>query len=150
MIRQGTTGSNAYVIEKGKVEVFITDDAGKVTVVAELGPEAMFGEMSAVAGGLRSASVRTVEDSVLINIPSEDMQAALRSSTGLYTRLMRMVTDRMWSNNMKLRGEKTDAASDVSAVTLKDLALHVAELRQSPVEENDSPLKSFFRKIWGS
>lgn len=154
VIQQGAIGSNAYIIESGKVEVFITDDTGNITVVAELGPEVMFGEMSAVAGGLRRASVRTVQDSVFINILAEDMQTAMRSSTGFYTRLMRMVTDRMWDNNMKLRGEKSalGGSSGASAITLKDIALHVAGLQQGAAGNEDhsflSSLRSMLRKLW--
>jgi len=128
VIRQGATGRHAYAIESGKVEVFITDTEGKDTIVAELGPESLFGEMSVIVGGLRSASVRTVTDSVLITISAEDMQASIRNSTSLYTRLVRLVNDRMSDNNLKLLGKKpeTPVSARAAPVTLKDLALHVA------------------------
>lgn len=150
VIKQGTTGQHAYVIESGKVEVFIQDAAGNITVVAELGPEAMFGEMSSIAGGgLRSASVRTIENSVLVTISADDMQESIRTSPGLHTRLMRMVTDRMWDNNTKLWGNKQEQPEEArqAALTLKDIALQISKAKLADLgkDREKAPILSMIK-----
>ena len=43
IVRQGTHGTSAFLIKKGKVEVFITDEGGNKKVLASLKEIDLFG-----------------------------------------------------------------------------------------------------------
>ena len=61
IIKEGTSGSAAYIINSGKVEVFRTIEGEKVAL-ASLGENQIFGEMSMIDDRPRSASVEAVTD----------------------------------------------------------------------------------------
>ena len=62
IIRQGTHGTSAFLIKKGKVEVYQEDAEGNKKVLAELKENDLFGEMAMISAGERSASVIALED----------------------------------------------------------------------------------------
>jgi len=68
VVRQGQPGSSMFVIVRGAAAV-ILEPAGQE--VARLGEDACFGEMSLLTGALRTATVRTVDDSDLLEITAE-------------------------------------------------------------------------------
>ena len=60
IFRMGNRGRNAYIIERGKVEVSVSRD-GENMVVAELGKGEVFGEMSMIDDAPRSATITAIE-----------------------------------------------------------------------------------------
>ena len=62
IIRQGTHGISAFLIKKGKVEVYQEDAEGNKKVLAELKENDLFGKMAMISAGERSASVIALED----------------------------------------------------------------------------------------
>ena len=62
IIRQGTHGISAFLIKKGKVEVYQDNAEGNKKVLAELKENDLFGEMAMISAGERSASVIALED----------------------------------------------------------------------------------------
>ena len=62
IIRQGTHGTSAFLIKKGKVEVYQEDAEGNKKVLAELKENDLFGEMAMISAVERSASVIALED----------------------------------------------------------------------------------------
>ena len=62
IVRQGTHGTSAFLIKKGTVEVFITDDGGNKKVLASLKENDLFGEMAMISNDARTASVIALED----------------------------------------------------------------------------------------
>lgn len=112
VLEQGTPGNRAYVVESGKIVVFIKDDNGNEVILTELGPGSLVGEMAAISDGQRCASARTWEDSVLITISAHDLHSSMRASEALQKRLMRMMVDRMRDTNIKLL-EKERQLADV-------------------------------------
>ena len=75
VIHQNTTGSTMYVVAVGSVEVFIEGYADERSLVV-LGQRQVFGEMSLVDYGYRSASVRATEQGCeYFEIEREAMEA---------------------------------------------------------------------------
>ena len=68
IVRQGQPGSSMFVIVSGGA-VVILEPAGQE--IARLGEDAFFGEMSLLTGAPRTATVRTVDDSDLLEITAE-------------------------------------------------------------------------------
>ena len=76
VVRQGDPGDAFYLIERGRAEVWQTgiyDDEPQR--VAELGPGDAFGEEALVLQGSRNATVRMVEDGLLLVLDADDFEA---------------------------------------------------------------------------
>ncbi|MBI5427635.1 MAG: cyclic nucleotide-binding domain-containing protein [Nitrospinae bacterium] len=71
IVRQGTHGTSAFIIEKGKVEVSRTDDKGNKTVLCVLQEKDIFGEMGLIAGWPRTANIMALEDCIIAVLSRE-------------------------------------------------------------------------------
>ena len=76
-IEEGAPGEALYVVLSGEVEV-IKDDDGRDIVLAARGPGEVLGEMSLLEQRPRTASVRAVRDSEVLEIGAETFRAAAR------------------------------------------------------------------------
>lgn len=110
IIEQGDMGNRAFLIERGKVEVFVKDAKGNVVILGELGAGAMIGEMAVITGGKRSASVRAIEDSVLVTITARELRDSMGSES-FFHRVMRMTRERMEDTSMKLMKKERKLAT---------------------------------------
>jgi len=63
VLTEGEMGDSLYMIQTGKVKVFIGDEEGREIILKIMGPGAFFGEMSMIDKQPRSASVTTIEPS---------------------------------------------------------------------------------------
>ena len=72
IVRQGDQGDAFYLIQSGAVQVVLDSGAGKSEVVAILGPRDWFGEMALLSGEPRSATIRTIKETVLWRLRRED------------------------------------------------------------------------------
>src|SRR5436853_3384889 len=55
VMKAGEEGSTFQIIERGEVEIWLTDTDGKKVVLDVLGPGKFFGELSMLTGETRSA-----------------------------------------------------------------------------------------------
>lgn len=101
-IKQGSAGDCAYMIESGRVEVFVRNDDGTEIIISELGPKALVGEMAVITGKPRNASARAVDETVLIAIPAKDMRDAMKSGGSLQNTLREMIIHRFKDTTSKL------------------------------------------------
>jgi CRP-like cAMP-binding protein len=141
IIQQGTMGSRAFMVESGSVEVFIKDPNGTEMILSDLGAGSMVGEMAALSDGLRSASVRTKEDCVLIAIPAHDLHSSMKASDSLYKRLIRMMTARMKDTNMKLlrKEQQLADAEKTSRDNVENVAAYL-HTKQDKLEKQLIPM----------
>lgn len=70
----GDPGDCLYVIRSGEVEVFFKDDTGQRIVLETGGPGSMFGEISLLDGGPRTASVVVTEDLDALKLDREALE----------------------------------------------------------------------------
>ena len=75
---QGDLGQALYLVASGKVRLFRTHLGGQERTLALLGPGELFGEMSLLDEGERSASAVAVEDTELLALFREDYLALIR------------------------------------------------------------------------
>ena len=73
IINEGDLSSSMYLLVSGKVKVYLSDEEGKEFVLSTLGPGAYFGELALLDDEKRTASVKTVEDSVFKCLHKEDL-----------------------------------------------------------------------------
>ncbi len=72
-------GGTLYVIRQGCVEVFLKDDTGERIVLETPGPGEVFGELSFLDGGARSASVVVTEDLEALAVDRDDLNHLFRT-----------------------------------------------------------------------
>lgn len=78
LFRAGEPGDAMYIVQSGKVELFVKDKAGqKITLhTAEAGE--LFGELSLLDGGSRTATAQVVEACTMLMVDREDLQQLFR------------------------------------------------------------------------
>jgi uncharacterized membrane protein len=99
IFQYGDPGGSMYVIRSGCAEVFFKDDTGERIVLESPGPGDVFGELSLLDGGSRTASVVAVEDIEALHVDRGDLdrflslqpQAALDLMTAMGKRMRRTV-----------------------------------------------------------
>ncbi len=65
IIAEGAYSTDVYFIEKGRVQVSLLSALGKETIVRDIGPDSLFGELGAIDHKARSATVTALEDTSL-------------------------------------------------------------------------------------
>lgn len=77
LIAEGADSTDVYLILSGKLRISVSAANGREIALRELGPGAIVGEMAAIDGGLRSASVSAVEDSGLARLRGSEFRRYL-------------------------------------------------------------------------
>lgn len=112
VFHEGDAGDACYVIESGQVEVVKHDPAdGREIVLATVGRGKVIGEMALIDNQPRMATVRAVEDTVLLVVPREAFQGRLEKLDPVTRRLLDTFTERlrtMADEVLRLRREKSD------------------------------------------
>jgi CRP/FNR family transcriptional regulator, cyclic AMP receptor protein len=154
IFHQGDRGEALFIVVEGLVKVFVTSEEGDEMVLVTLGPNEVFGELSLVDGGTRSASAEAVEKtrllalsrSTLLSLLAESPQwteALLRSLGEALRRLTEQASDLVFLDlhgrvaKLILGMARPAASGDGAAVVLDlhltqtDLAAMVGGSRQS-------------------
>lgn len=101
VIAEGTESSDVYLIVAGRLQFSLVSPAGREVVLREMGPHELFGELSAIDGGVRSTNVTALEDGKLAHLSAAEFtqflidtpQAGLWIARQLAKRI-RSLTDR--------------------------------------------------------
>ncbi len=112
VMKQGEKGDTAYLIQSGKVRVFVEHD-GKEKDLAILETGEIFGEMALVVDERRTASVEALENTNLVIITRPMMIEKLAKSDVTIRALMKMMIERIkGANNAAVN--KKDSYEDLS------------------------------------
>jgi ABC-type multidrug transport system fused ATPase/permease subunit len=79
IVRQGDPGDTMYIINKGQVDILLTDSTGTERRVNTLNEGDYFGEMALLAGEPRTATVRTATTTELYSIAQPDFTRLLET-----------------------------------------------------------------------
>ena len=93
VVRQGTHGTSAFLIKKGKVEVYIEDAEGNKKVLAQLKENDLFGEMALISACERTATVIAIEDCEIAVLTREKF-LALPDNSPAVVRLKSIMKER--------------------------------------------------------
>lgn len=80
IVQEGERADAFYVLTAGTVQVAARGELGVERPVRTLGPGSYFGELGLLSNGLRTATVRAVDDVVVERIPGDDFVAALNAT----------------------------------------------------------------------
>ena len=95
IVEEGLTGDYMYIIRTGRVKVTKASDDGREKIMDFLEAGGFFGEMALLDHAPRSASVRTLEPSVLAALSRRDFLTLLRNSPDLALSLIQELTRRL-------------------------------------------------------
>lgn len=101
LFKQGEAGDCAYVVESGKVLVYLEIEQ-KIIPIAQIKKGEIFGEMSLIDSLPRSASVKALEDTVLNVVTKDQLIERFQGSDQLVQLLLKVMMNRVRKNNSSL------------------------------------------------
>jgi cAMP-dependent protein kinase regulator len=118
IVRQGDGGSEAFVVARGALKVVRREGADE-TLLAQLGPGAIFGEMALISESPRSASVIALEPTQLLVLARDELERAAEDAPELSAQLSAFCHGRMRANLIRharvLSGLTTEQRSELLA-----------------------------------
>jgi len=124
VLTEGEMGDSLYMIQAGKVKVFIGDEDGREIILKILSSGDFFGEMSMIDKQPRSASVSTIESSTFLVLTHAAFEKCVEQAPRIGNMVMRMLAQRVREADRKIG---TLALMDVYgrvASTLLELAVY--------------------------
>ncbi|MBI3443916.1 MAG: cyclic nucleotide-binding domain-containing protein [Magnetospirillum sp.] len=97
VFREGDSGEHAFIIQSGKIELLKGE-----TIIAELGPNTIFGEMALIDGAPRMATARAKFDTSLIVIPRSILDAKLKGVDPFVVKLLGILVENVRNMANKL------------------------------------------------
>jgi len=110
LLKEGAEGNEFYLLEEGILDVFIHEK--KVATINARDSQEFIGEVAALLGGPRIATVIAATDCVALCLPKLEFEAILRSSPSLGAKLIRSICRKL-SSLAKLCGEYHDHTASV-------------------------------------
>ena len=98
----GDPGKEMYIILKGRVGVYINSFDGFQTKVAELKTGDFFGEMSLLEGLPRSATISSLEETIVLVINDTNFEQVIAQQPSLALRIMKGMSHRVRQQNEEL------------------------------------------------
>lgn len=142
IFREGDPGNTAYIVEEGLVEVLVNDQQH-----THIGKGEMFGEIALIDQRPRTATVRAVENTVLIPIPRQLVKELLEKTDPVVRHLLLTILERFRSTRQQATFDpsrsttmRRDAARSIATQQLR-LAHDIAEaLRENQFEMYYQPI----------
>jgi CRP-like cAMP-binding protein len=89
------TGDALYVVETGRVRLYVPTEGGEEFTVDLAGPGDVFGEMALLDGLPRSASAETLEKTTMLVLSRDDFLRQMESTPSLAVAIVAMVSRRL-------------------------------------------------------
>ncbi len=123
----GESGNSLFIIQSGRVRILLEDDRGQRIVLGEGGPGDLFGEVSLLDGGPRTAGIVALTDVDALSLDRDDLLelVTLRPTSALS--LMTVMGRRQRATSELLRTSGSRNVNEEEKVRLT-LAQRVADL----------------------
>lgn len=115
IFQEGDVGDCAYIIEKGRVLVYLNKDTEEIPLNI-LGEGEIFGEMALIDNQTRSASVRALEDVRLAIVTKQQVLERVSTADKVVQLLMRVLLKRLRRRNSPGGFQISEAEFDNSGV----------------------------------
>ena len=106
LFTEGEPAASCFVMARGLVEVTVERN-GHLLTLADLGPGRIFGEISLLDQGPRSANCRVLKDSILLEIGAGEFARLFREGSRLSFKLLEAVHWNLLSVHRALLAERT-------------------------------------------
>lgn len=117
---QGEMGESAFIIEKGRVLIYLTKDTEDFPL-SVLGEGEIFGEMSILDNQVRSASAKTMEDCALIPVTKDMLLERVHATDTVVRLLLRVLLKRLRSQNDLITREPKKEFLSTQVVQQEDI-----------------------------
>lgn len=124
IITAGGPTDSLYIVISGRLKVMMSDDEGREVILAILGSNEFFGEMSLVDDSPRSASVVAIEVCELLSLAKRDFNKCLEDNFEMAMTVMRGLVKRL-----------READQKIGSLALMDVYGRVARLLMEMSEE---------------
>ncbi len=105
IVKQGEPPLHFYVVVSGKLKVYRETHDGIRTDLTELGPGDYFGEVALVTGSPRTASVESMEKTVLLEISKEEFDSVLDQNPKLARKIIHSLSQWLVDGDKRLEQE---------------------------------------------
>lgn len=95
LLHGGDEGGPVVVLLRGRVKLAIVSEEGREAIVAVRGPGDLLGELAAIDGGPRSATVTTLEPVEVLLVARSDFSALLEERPRIALVILRLVAGRL-------------------------------------------------------
>lgn len=95
IFHQGSLGHTLYIIESGKVRIFLLSESGQESTLNIYGPDDVFGEFSLLDGLPRSAGAVAMEKTVTYTLSRADFLRHLEACPQMAVSIMQVLTARL-------------------------------------------------------
>ncbi len=112
LFRFGDPGDSLYVVRKGEMELFVKDHTGEKIVLTLAQPGDMFGELSLLDNGPRTATALALEDTELLVLDRGDLLLFLRKKPDAALDMLTVMGQRMRQTGELLRGRVSRNANE--------------------------------------
>ena len=129
IIEQGDDANTLLLLIKGRVKVFLIGEDGREMIFRESGPGSHIGELALLAGGKRSASVQTLEDSDFLVLTRESFNRIISTRPAIALTLLHDLARRT-----------CDLSDEMGAMALLDVYGRVRKLIHSQAERHEGRL----------
>jgi CRP-like cAMP-binding protein len=133
--RRGEIADRLWVVFSGRMAVSARGSDGRESVMAVLGPGALFGELPLFDGGLRSADVRALTNVTLVTVLYEDVRAVLQNRPDVLWPVTRVLARRLRATNDALADAMLLDLTGRTAKRLLELAGEEDEFRMPLTQE---------------
>ncbi len=103
VVEEGLPGDYMYVIQEGRAKVTKASEDGREKIMNFLEVGAFFGDMALLGDERRSASVKTLEESLLLALSRRDFNDLLRQSPDLALAVIEELANRLRETNEQAR-----------------------------------------------
>ncbi|MBF0383066.1 MAG: mechanosensitive ion channel, partial [Magnetococcales bacterium] len=117
IIQAGEKGSSMFVVQEGVVEVSIFDSQLEDDIIAaQLGVGQFFGEMSLLTGEVRSANVKALTFTRILEVRKEDIDSELKANPEFLQALGEVLASRNLANENLLKSDQEAETSEKGLV----------------------------------
>ena len=95
IIKQGEVGDSLFIIVEGRVRIQLSQNNNAPAVISSLGPSEVFGEISLLDGGLRTADIITETPVLLLSIHREALNDALEDDPNIAMIMLQAMAQRL-------------------------------------------------------
>jgi CRP/FNR family transcriptional regulator len=122
VFRQGDDSDTCYVVRSGRARAVHEHPDGRALTLATFGPGDIFGELAMFDAERRSATVETLEETVVIGILGTDMRRLLRRHPDISIKLLSSLGRRLRETNERLTRQSFQTVQSRVAAVLLQLA----------------------------
>lgn len=103
VFNQGDAGGTMYVVQSGKIEIFVKDDNNERVTLSTIEPGGIFGELSLLDNEPRSAGAKALEDTFLFVIDRHDLEMLFEKHKHAALDIMTMLSRRIREADILVR-----------------------------------------------